>query len=129
MARLSDEDIKELSLQKIVGVLSRISKFADNPTTWQRLEPDVQADMMNMYRRVLHIKRSPEWPLRTYNMSDISRSLEANYQRNYATHEHLAPPTTLHHYHQQVPVVVDANAPLVRGQPVSYTHLTLPTKA
>ena len=116
MAEHVDTFARSQTIARLRNTLKRISEYSDNPTAWQRLEPNDQGVVMNLYRQALLERRSEHWPQYNYKLSRIWAEFDEKYTNYHEEHEHIAPPTTLHHYHQQVPVVVDANTPLVRGQ-------------
>ena len=97
--------------------LRYIGRVADAPTVWQRLNPEQQAQRMNQFREVLLLRHSDDWPDGPW--PEIFNRIEKESRRSSiydSRHEYATPPTELHHWHQQVHVVVDADTPLHRGQ-------------
>ena len=97
--------------------LNSIGKWADAPTVWQRLDPDQQAKKMNEFRELLLLRHTADWPDAPRPELFDKLAKEGNERGFYdLRHEHATPPADLHHWHQQVHVVVDADTPLHRGQ-------------
>ena len=105
------------NLQWFGSGLRYIGRVADAPTVWQRLTPEQQARRMNELREVLVVQHDDDWP--DMPRPEIFQRIERegrNLQIYDLRHEHATPSTELHHWHQQVQAVVDADTPLHRGQ-------------
>ena len=105
------------NLSRLSSNLRRIGTIADAPTVWQRLTPNKQAQRMNEFRELLSLKRLDGWP--DIERPEIYNKLLRDHTRSEIytlSHEDATPPDDLHHWHQQVSAVVDADTPLSRGQ-------------
>ena len=108
--------------------LRYIGRVADAPTVWQRLTPEQQARRMNELREILVLQHDENWP--DMHWPEIFQHIQRE-GRNAnifdLNHEHATPSTELHHWHQQVQAVVDADTSLRRGQLLTCLLYTSPS--